>query len=133
MNPTDEDAVLNANSAFYEAFEQRDFDAMSDLWEHTDRVLCTHPGWSTLQGWARVSASWVALFRNDQRLQFILTEPRVVVSGDAAWVCVDENILDGPENSTVAGLNVFRRDSQSKHGWKLMVHHGSVVHARAAD
>ena len=66
-------AVLAANAAYYDAFERRDFDAISDLWEHSDRVLCTHPGWSTLHGWGSVSASWVALLTNSQRLQFILT------------------------------------------------------------
>ena len=28
-------AVLAANAAYYDAFERRDFDAISDLWEHT--------------------------------------------------------------------------------------------------
>jgi ketosteroid isomerase-like protein len=127
----DLDAVIAANAAFYDAFERRDFDAMSDLWEHSDRVVCTHPGWSTLHGWARIAGSWVALFRNAQRLQFILTEVHAVVEGDTAWVNVDENILDGPANSTVAALNVFVRDASRTHGWRLLVHHGSVVHSRA--
>src|SRR4051794_15979367 len=38
------DAVLAANSAYYEAFEMCDMDAMSDVWEHSDRATCTHPG-----------------------------------------------------------------------------------------
>jgi hypothetical protein len=40
----DVDAVIAANRAFYEAFEERDIDAMSDLWEHGDDVVCTRPG-----------------------------------------------------------------------------------------
>ena len=51
MTEADLEAVLEANQAFYEAFEARDIDAMSELWEHTDRVVCTHPGWATLRGW----------------------------------------------------------------------------------
>ena len=50
---TDETAVLEANRAFYAAFEARDIDAMSDVWEHSDRSACTHPGWPTLRGWGR--------------------------------------------------------------------------------
>ncbi|MGE3327232.1 MAG: nuclear transport factor 2 family protein, partial [Acidimicrobiia bacterium] len=49
------EAVLAANRAFYEAFERRDFDAMSDAWEHSDAVVCTHPGWRPLHGWAQVA------------------------------------------------------------------------------
>jgi hypothetical protein len=44
----DEKSVLAANQAFYEAFETHDLDAMSDLWEHSDRASCVHPGcWPT--------------------------------------------------------------------------------------
>ena len=46
----DEAAVRAANQAFYAAFEARDLDAMSDVWEHADRISCTHPGWRTLHG-----------------------------------------------------------------------------------
>ncbi len=50
--------LIAANAAFYDAFERRDIDAMSDVWRHDDRVVCTHPGWSTLHGWAKVGGSW---------------------------------------------------------------------------
>ncbi|MDQ4098748.1 MAG: DUF4440 domain-containing protein, partial [Actinomycetota bacterium] len=26
---------------------------MSRVWEHSERVVCTHPGWATLRGWSR--------------------------------------------------------------------------------
>src|SRR4051812_1795666 len=66
--------VLAVNQRFYDAFEAADLDSMSDVWEHSDRVVCTHPGWTTLRGWGAVSASWVALFGGANRLQFILTD-----------------------------------------------------------
>jgi limonene-1,2-epoxide hydrolase len=133
MGVEEQSAVALANAAFYEAFEQRDFDTMSDLWEHSDRVVCTHPGWSTLHGWAKVSGSWVALLGNRQHLQFILTNEHVGVIGDAAWVTCDENILDGPLNNTVAALNVFVRDANARFGWRIVAHHGSVVHVSAGQ
>ena len=55
--------VRQANRRFYDAFEARDLDAMSDVWAHDDRVSCTHPGWRTLHGWGAVSGSWFALVR----------------------------------------------------------------------
>lgn len=131
-NP-DEVAVLEALGAFYDAFERRDFDTMSDVWEHSDRVVCTHPGWSTLRGWGHVGGSWVALLQNDQHLQFILTNEHVGIEGDIAWVSVDENILDGPLNNTVSAMKVFVRAAGSRFGWKIVVHHGSVVHVSAGS
>ena len=133
----DADAVQAAHRAFYDAFEARDLDAMSSLWEHSDRVVCTHPGWRTLRGWGAVSGSWFALFGGPEPLQFILTNEVVAVDGDTAWVTVDENLINsggpGPGGSgaigaTVAALNLFRR-----HGgpdgdrWLLVAHHGSPV------
>jgi ketosteroid isomerase-like protein len=117
--------VLAANRAFYAAFEARDMDAMSDLWEHSDRAVCVHPGWGRLAGWASISASWFALFQNDQHLQFILTNESVAVVGDIAWVSCDENLLSDTEvGGTVAAMNLFARADDA---WRLVVHHGSSV------
>ena len=121
-------AVGAANQAFYDAFEARDLDAMSDLWEHSDRVSCSHPGWGVLRGWGQVAASWMALFQGPQRLQFILTDERIEVEGDVAWVTVDENLLGDDAGSTVTSMNVFVRRDPS--GWKLVAHHGSAVAPR---
>jgi SnoaL-like protein len=102
---------------------------MSDLWEHSDRTVCTHPGWATLRGWASIVSSFTALFRNRQSLQFVLTEARPTVLGDTGWVTVDENLLGDQGGATVAAFNLFVRDGDA---WRLVVHHGSAVHASRA-
>jgi SnoaL-like domain len=99
---------------------------MSKVWEHADRVVCTHPGWSTLMGWGRVAASFFALFQNAQRLQFILTNEAAQVVGDVGWVAVDENILDTANATTVAALNLFTRETGE---WLMVAHHASPVSA----
>lgn len=125
----DLEAVRAANAAFYEAFEARDMDRMSEVWEHSDRVSCVHPGWHVLRGWGAVAGSWFALFGGPQRLQFILTNEAVEVHGDTAWVTVDENLLDGDRvGGTVTALNVYVRAGDR---WHLVAHHGSPVAQRA--
>jgi ketosteroid isomerase-like protein len=125
----DREAVLAANQAFYSAFEARDLDAMSDLWEHADWAVCTHPGWTTLRGWASISASWYALFTNEQRLQFIVTGEHAELEGNVGWVSCEENILagDGASGGTLAALNLFVR--RGAH-WRMAVHHAGPVAAR---
>ena len=118
--------VRLANRAFYDAFEARDLDAMSEVWERSDRALCTHPGWSTLKGWGAVAGSFFALFQSSQSLQFILTEERVFVQDGVAWVAVDENLLGDQGGSTVAAVNVFVREDGTAR-WRMVCHHGSVV------
>lgn len=125
IDSEDEAAVRATNQAFYEAFESRDLDAMSDCWEHSDRVVCTHPGWRTLRGWGAVSGSWFALFGGPSPLQFILTDEVVAVAGDTAWVSVDENLISAEMGGgTVAALNVLVRAGGR---WRLVAHHGSPV------
>jgi ketosteroid isomerase-like protein len=140
---TDVDAVRAANAAFYSAFEAGNLDAMADVWEHSDRIAVTHPGWPTLHGWPRVAGSWDAIFRNTPYIQFVLTGEDVVVAGDVAWVTLDENILqatgspDGGAADTqelsgarVAAVNVFVRTTN---GWQMVLHHGSPVSAGAPE
>ncbi|CAA9242351.1 MAG: hypothetical protein AVDCRST_MAG10-1664 [uncultured Acidimicrobiales bacterium] len=122
---TDLDSVAAANKAFYAAFEARDLDAMSVVWEHSDRIVCTHPGWASLRGWGQVAASFFALFQNSQHLQFILTKETTEVAGDVAWVAVDENILQATNATTVAALNLFVRDDAGD--WRMVAHHASPV------
>jgi ketosteroid isomerase-like protein len=120
----DLDDVLAANQRFYDAFERSDLDAMSDLWEHSERAVCTHPGWTSLRGWASISASFFALFQGGQSLQFILTGQQAEVVGDVAWVSLDENLLATDVGGTMAAINLFARHDGA---WRLVVHHASPV------
>jgi len=118
-------AVLEANQAFYDAFEASDLNAMSDLWVHDDRVLCVHPGWTALRGWAAVASSWAVMFDGPQQIQFIVTEEHVSISGDTAWVSCDENLLTAGASATVNALNIFERSPSGR--WQMVAHHGAPV------
>jgi ketosteroid isomerase-like protein len=131
LTEADEAGVRAANSAFYAALEERDLDAMAEVWEHSDRIVVTHPGWPMLRGWARVAGSWDAIFRNTGYIQFVLTDELVTVAGDTAWVTLDENILQSASSDELSGskatsVNVFVRDENE---WKMVVHHASPVSA----
>jgi ketosteroid isomerase-like protein len=131
------DEVLEANRAFYAAFEARDLTAMAEVWECSDRATVTHPGWPTLRSWPAVAGSWQRIFDHTPYIQFFLTEEAVVVAGDAAWVTLYENILQEVEgrrpgtsgeatlgDARVAATNVFVRIEGR---WRMVVHHGSPV------
>jgi len=117
------EAILRANEAFYDAFERRDIDAMADVWELSDRVACTHPGWSTLHGWPLVGASWRAIFNNPP-MQVIITNHHLVMGNDIAFVTNDENLIDAGGGGTVAALNAFASDGGR---WRMIAHHASSV------
>ena len=127
--------MRDANTAFYAALEACDLDAMADVWEHSDRIAVTHPGWPTLRGWPSVAGSWDAIFRNTGYIQFVLTDELVTVVGDTAWMTLDENILQSAASDELSGskatsVNVFVRSHDSGAGddkWKMVVHHASPV------
>lgn len=121
-------AVRAANQAFYDAHETRDLDAMRAVWEHSDAVVCIHPGWPILRTWPHVEESWRRILTGPGRNQFILTNEAVAVNADTAWVTLDENLVDAGGTGTVAATNVYVRRGDR---WLLVAHHGSPVIATA--
>lgn len=122
---TDIDRIGAANQSFYDAHELGDISAMAAIWEHSDRVVCVHPGWPILRGWDAVLQSWAGIFRGSGTGQFILTNESISVKEDTAWVSVDENLVDASGAGTIAATNLFVRDHKGE--WKLVAHHGSPV------
>jgi ketosteroid isomerase-like protein len=124
----DRAAVAAANAGFYRAFESLDPDEMDRVWVHEDRVACVHPGWRRLHGWEEVRASWAGIFRNTSEMRFTVTDVRVEVTDDLAWVHCTENILSEVRGSlaitAVLATNLFER-----HGarWLMVHHHASHV------
>lgn len=130
--------VLAANQAFYDAHEQRDMAAMSAVWEHSDRVVCVHPGWPILRTWPVVESSWQRILTGPGRNQFIVTNASVSmvssgpalttdITADVAWVTLDENLMEGQVAGTIAATNLFIRTDGV---WNLVHHHGSPVMGR---
>ncbi|MFE2088137.1 nuclear transport factor 2 family protein [Streptomyces sp. NPDC059460] len=130
-------AVEQANTAFYEAMERGDLDALSGLWLPGENltISCVHPGWPVLSGRGEVLRSYALIMANTEYIQFFLTDVGVSMTRDTALVTCTENILsggpaeDGGELGPLVGqlvvaTNVFRR---TEDGWKLWSHHGSPV------
>ena len=126
---TDEqEAVAQANRNFYRAFETLKIEAMEGVWAKDADIQCGHPGWRILRGWGPVMASWKRIFENTPSMQFTLTDIKIEVRGDIAWVTLYENLnssIQG-ENFSVAILttNMFQKNAD---GWHMILHLGSSV------
>ena len=125
---TDEQEVTEANAGFYRAFETLKIDAMEHVWAKDADIQCGHPGWRILRGWGPVMESWKRIFENTPSMKFTLTDVKVEVRGELAWVTLYENL-----NSTIEGqnysaailtTNMFQKTSE---GWRMILHHGSSV------
>jgi ketosteroid isomerase-like protein len=143
--PTDSELVEQANTAFYEAMERGDLEALSALWlgEGDDGAdgaedmtpSCVHPGWPVLTGRGEVLRSYALIMANTEYIQFFLTDVTVAVADRTAIVTCTENILSGAPaeegselgplvGQLVVATNVFRHTDS---GWKLWSHHASPV------
>ncbi len=111
----DTDAVLFANEAFYQAFAERDVDAMEDLWSREAPVSCIHPGWGVIFGREEVMRSWVAIITSEGAPPITCHGAEASLYGDTACVVCFEML---GENVLIA-TNVFVREG---HIWKI-VHH----------
>jgi ketosteroid isomerase-like protein len=112
--------VLSMNRAFYEAFVNRDMDAMEELWAKDVSVACIHPGWSALRGRAQVIASWRSILASDTAPRVTCANASVHLLGDAAFVICEEHV---GEDRLVA-TNVFVREGA---GWKLAHHQAAPM------
>jgi limonene-1,2-epoxide hydrolase len=120
--------VLEANAAFYRAFESLDLAQMEKVWLRAPYIKCVHPGWGLLVGWGPVMESWRRIFESTLEMRFTLDDAAAETAGNLAWVVVTENIdsrhRDGEVAAQVQATNVFeQRDGR----WFLVHHHGSPV------
>lgn len=114
-----------AEAAFYDAFERRDLDAMSRVWDHEAVVSCIHPGGPRLDGIDAILESWRAIFEGGQRLRFGRAGVAPTAGADVAVRCLYEVIRFGErfeQQGTVVATNVYRRTGR---GWKMVIHHAS--------
>lgn len=125
---SDRKAVVEANRAFYRAFETLDAEQMEQVWLRDPRIVCIHPGWRKLSGWGPVMHSWERIFESAFEMKFEVTELEVFLDGNVAVIVTEENLTqhgyDGISRSQVLATNVFERVGQK---WWLVLHHGSPV------
>jgi ketosteroid isomerase-like protein len=105
---------------------------MDKVWKHDKDVVCIHPSWDLFRGWLAVRESWITIFNNTERINFIITNTKVrTFDNNIAIVVCLENIETTLENGQdirigVNATNIFERNGLNK-WWLLVHHHGSVV------
>ncbi len=123
---TDDEQLLAANDAFYQAFNQRDFEGMDTIWARAARVTCIHPGWNLLSGRAEVLMSWEAILSNPANSRLVVGGVTVYVHGDCGDVICRE--LSG--GAPLMATNIFAREDG---GWRLVHHQSGPVAIQAAS
>jgi ketosteroid isomerase-like protein len=138
INESTEQEIQKINNRFYNAFESLSLERMEEVWKHSDDVVCIHPGWDLFTGWMAVQESWMTIFQNTERIQFLITNAKIRVFGNtiAIVVCLENiqsNANQGKMRMGVIATNIFERqpivknNNNDEEKWLMIHHHGSLV------
>jgi ketosteroid isomerase-like protein len=118
---SDDEDILAANAAYYRAFTDGDFAAMSRIWAD-DNVSCIHPGWPVIIGRQEILESYSEILRNPDQERIDPRNETVLAAGDDARViCVE--FVGG---AALAATNLFRRTGGV---WRMTHHQASPIAA----
>ena len=115
----------DAETAFYEALERSDLEAMMAVWSEDEEIVCVHPAGQRLAGQEQVREAWRQMFAGGPGMRIQITQQVQVAGMMVAVHSVHENITvageDRPRPPVVA-TNVYLRTAA---GWRMIVHHAS--------
>jgi len=118
----------DAESAFYEALERADLEAMMAVWAEDEEVLCVHPAGPRLTGHAEIRRSWAQMFSGPARVRVHVAQQVAISGGMIAVHSVQESFtVEGASRgdaqpAPVWATNVYLRTAA---GWRMIVHHAS--------
>lgn len=121
----------DAETAFYEAFERGDVNAMMSVWAEDEEVVCVHPGAARLTGYELVRKSYAEMFQGRERLRVHLSNQVYMQGMLIAVHSVHEHILINGEPKArppFMATNVYMRTSD---GWRVLMHHASEAPLQA--
>ena len=115
MNKSTEQAIQKVNTRFYNAFESLSLERMEEVWKHSDDVVCVHPGWDLFTGWMAVQESWMTIFQNTERIQFLITNAKIRIFENiiAIVVCLENIQSNVNQNKMIMRViaTIFSKDS----------------------
>jgi ketosteroid isomerase-like protein len=132
VNPSEimsaERDVLDANQAFYQAFQNKDMTAMSAVWSQGTSSLCVHPGRQVLKGWEDIRAGWEKIFRVTKSLEIELQITATEVQENMAYVVLVEKVIQMSGSQKNKSFSVATNIFELMGGkWYLIHHHGSPI------
>lgn len=123
----------DAETAFYEALERADLEAMMAVWAEDEEIVCIHPGGPRMSGYAAVREAWRRIFEGGTKLRVRLSNPNVMQTPFTAVHSVLEEISAADKDETrapVVATNVYVRGPL---GWRMVVHHASPAPPAAPE
>ena len=117
---SEDEAVLLANDAFYNAFASNDMQAMEEIWVRDAQPTCVHPGWLPLVGHRQVMKSWRDILEDRNNAEIACSNARLFHCSDGAYVICHEHL----DRSFLVATNIFVREVGA---WKIIHHQAGAL------
>jgi ketosteroid isomerase-like protein len=127
MKPIVFATAQDAETAFYEAFENCDINAMMAVWADEEEIVCVHPSGARLTGVLKIRESWRQIFSSGIKLNFRVTDQQYVTGLQLAIHSVYEHITvvgETKSRNPVVATNIYML---TERGWRMLMHHASQV------
>lgn len=115
-----------AESAFYVAIEQKDIDAMLNVWLDSEYIICIHPMETRLQGKEAVFKSWKQIFTSNTALRFHIKNVDRQISKKLAVHTLHEYIISSSESEETTIIETTNAYKLAEDGWRMILHHASI-------
>lgn len=123
----------DAETAFYEAIERADLDALMSIWAEDEEIVFVPPGGARMAGYAAIREAWRQVFEGGMRMHFrIHTISAIVNPFTAIHSLVEQIVIEGEDatGTPIVATNIFLRGPL---GWRLAVHHASPAPPESAE
>jgi ketosteroid isomerase-like protein len=117
-------SAAEVETAFYDALNRADVEALMLLWADDDDICCIHPGGPRLHGHAAIQASFEAILERGG----LQIRPSQLHQTHNLMSTV-HNVIEGVTSSAgepahLVATNVYLKTPQ---GWRMVLHHVSVA------
>ncbi|HAT32106.1 MAG TPA: DUF4440 domain-containing protein [Janthinobacterium sp.] len=123
-------SAAEVETAFYDALNRADIDALMALWADDEEIVCIHPGAPRLIGHVAIRDSWQTLLAGGglhimptqlHETHNLMSSVHTVIEGVSA--------VEGRAAHLLA-TNVYVKTPR---GWRIVLHHASVAPGNAPD
>ncbi|MDR7050216.1 ketosteroid isomerase-like protein [Duganella sp. 3397] len=117
-------SAAETETAFYDALNRADVDALMALWADDDEIVCIHPGGQRLIGHAAIRTAWEAILAQGglQIMPSQLHETHTLMS--SVHTVVEGTTAASGEPAHLLATNVY---SKTPRGWRIVLHHVSIA------
>lgn len=113
-------------SAYYDALNRADIDALMALWADDDHIACIHPGAPRLVGYIAIRSAWEEILsRGPLEIQpHFISGYNNLLTASHHVVEDTKHIHQSQPEVHVVATNVYIK---TERGWKILLHHASLA------